>query len=139
MRRVFADTSYFIAMIVPNDALHDRAKAVSAEPLLLVTTGFVLTELAAYLSDPANRELFNALLERARSSPSFEFVPTTSELFDAGAELYAQRSDKSWSLVDCISFIVMERGQLTEALTGDHHFQQAGFKALLIDDSDASS
>jgi predicted nucleic acid-binding protein len=53
-------------------------------------------------------------------------------LFDAGLELYSRRPDKEWSLTDCISFVVMEEHGLTEALTTDHHFEQAGFTALLM-------
>jgi hypothetical protein len=47
--------------------------------------------------------------------------------------LYFQRRDKEWSLTDCISFTVMSDEGLTDALTGDHHFEQAGFTALLRD------
>jgi len=46
-------------------------------------------------------------------------------------ELYAERPDKGWSLTDCISFVVMRQQGITQALTGDHHFEQAGFTALL--------
>jgi predicted nucleic acid-binding protein len=45
--------------------------------------------------------------------------------------LYRGRPDKEWSLTDCISFVVMGERSLTEALTSDHHFEQAGFTALL--------
>lgn len=54
------------------------------------------------------------------------------DLFDLGVELYRTRDDKEWSLTDCISFVVMRREGLTEALTGDRHFEQAGFTPLLI-------
>jgi predicted nucleic acid-binding protein len=54
-------------------------------------------------------------------------------LFDRGLELYEQRPDKKWSLTDCISFVVMKDEGLQEALTGDEHFQQAGFAASLRD------
>jgi len=53
------------------------------------------------------------------------------ELFDRGCELYTSRSDKEWSLTDCISFVVMKERGLTDALTPDRHFEQAGFKILL--------
>jgi predicted nucleic acid-binding protein len=49
----------------------------------------------------------------------------------AGVDLYRRRPDKAWSLTDCISFVVMQREGITEALTGDQHFEQAGFVALL--------
>jgi len=52
-------------------------------------------------------------------------------LFERGVGLFRQRPDKEWSLTDCISFVVMRDASLTEALTGDHHFEQAGFSALL--------
>jgi predicted nucleic acid-binding protein len=45
--------------------------------------------------------------------------------------LYHLRPDKQWSLTDCISFLVMSEEGITEALTADHHFEQAGFVALL--------
>jgi hypothetical protein len=46
-------------------------------------------------------------------------------------ELYAERPDKGWSLTDCIFFVVMRQQGIIQALTGDHHFEQAGFSALL--------
>lgn len=50
-------------------------------------------------------------------------------VFDRRFDLYSQRPDKGWSLTDCISFVVM----IDRGLTGDHHFEQAGFLALLRD------
>jgi hypothetical protein len=59
-------------------------------------------------------------------------LPPSSDLFYAGLDLFSRRPDKYWSLTDCISFVVMERFSMTDALTADRHFQQAGFNALLI-------
>jgi predicted nucleic acid-binding protein len=133
MNRVFADTSYFIAVIVPNDVAHGRAQALAGQSLHLITTAWIMVELAAYLSLPPNRALFNGLLASLRANPGVDFVPATQELFDRGAELYAARTDKAWSLVDCISFVIMQREGLTNALTADHHFTQAGFNAVLAE------
>src|SRR5438034_108058 len=58
-------------------------------------------------------------------------IAPEQRLFDHGIDLYRKRPDKSWSLTDCISFVVMEQEEVTEALSGDHHFEQAGFKALM--------
>lgn len=63
--------------------------------------------------------------------PNTQVVPIDQALFDAGLALYGARLDKDWSLTDCISFVVMQREGITEALTGDHHFEQTGFVALL--------
>lgn len=133
MKRLFADTSYFIAMIAPNDVAHRQAQVWADTPVCLVTTAWVMTELAAYLSAPPNRPLFNTLLASLRVHPAVSFIPATTEIFDRGAELYAARADKAWSLVDCMSFLVMRQEGLTDALTTDHHFTQAGFNALLVD------
>jgi predicted nucleic acid-binding protein len=58
-------------------------------------------------------------------------VPPETKLFDQGIEFYQCRPDKAWSLTDCLSFVVMTDLGISEALTGDHHFEQAGFRALL--------
>ena len=60
-----------------------------------------------------------------------KIVPATQALFHRGLERYAARPDKDWTLTDCISFVVMEDEGITDALTGDQHFVQAGFKVLL--------
>jgi predicted nucleic acid-binding protein len=60
-----------------------------------------------------------------------ELVPLGDELLTGGVELYRDRPDKYWSLTDCISFVVMTELGVTDALTGDRHFKQAGFSLLL--------
>jgi predicted nucleic acid-binding protein len=77
-----------------------------------------------------NRPKVHALVAHVRSMKGYELVPASSELFEAGLRLHAQRLDKEWSLTDCISFVVMEEQGISEALTGDHHFEQAGFHLL---------
>jgi hypothetical protein len=46
-------------------------------------------------------------------------------------DFFEQRQDKDWSLTDCLSFVVMQDEGITRALTGDRHFEQAGFIVLL--------
>ncbi len=75
--------------------------------------------------------MFPRLLAKLRSSPASEIIPPSAELMDRGVALYADRAAKQWGPTDCISFIVMEDRRLRDALTGDHHFRQAGFNALL--------
>jgi predicted nucleic acid-binding protein len=62
-----------------------------------------------------------------------EVVPFQSELVDAAVTLYGARSDKGWSLTDCLTFVIMERQHLTEALTTDRHFEQANLKARMLE------
>ena len=133
MRALFADTFYYLALISEDDGAHQRAVEFSrALHVRTVTTAWVITEVADALSAPSQRRTFLAFLERLRSNPSVVLLPPSEDLFAAGLNLYAQRLDKNWSLTDCISFVVMDRFNLTDALTGDHHFEQAGFKALLL-------
>ena len=132
MTTVFADTYYYVAMLSPSDSTHAQAVALTARlQLRIVTTAWVVAELAATFSAPAKRDRFLELFDVLSASDEVKLVPASAELFDAGMQLYRNRPDKGWSLTDCISFIVMEREGLTEALTGDHHFEQAGFVALL--------
>ena len=67
-----------------------------------------------------------------RTSPRTIIVPLDSRLLQRGLDLFASRADKDWSLTDCISFIVMQEKTLRDALTADHHFEQAGFHLLLF-------
>jgi predicted nucleic acid-binding protein len=133
MNALFADSFYFFAVVNRSDPAHAKALALSASfKGRLVTTGWVLTEFADGMSRPvANRQLFLQILGDLRTRPDTLIVPTTDQLLQDGIDLYSQRPDKEWSLTDCISFVVMAREGITEALTGDHHFEQAGFVAML--------
>ena len=126
------DTSFLLALAQPQDALHARASAwakVLTEPLLV--TEYVLWETINSLSKPVDRPRAHLLVRHVRSTRNYQFVPASGELFDAGLRLHAERQDKEWSLTDCISFLVMQEQGITRALTHDHHFEQAGFEALL--------
>jgi predicted nucleic acid-binding protein len=132
MNLVFADTYYYLALGSPRDAGHARAAAFSrAYRGQVFTTAAVLTEVADAFAAPDQRQAFVALRSNLRRDPHTTIVAPTAELFEDGCDLYAKRPDKEWSLTDCISFVVMERYGITDALTADHHFEQAGFVALL--------
>lgn len=132
MKACFADTFYFLALISSRDDSHRQAVQLSESlTCSIFTTTWVLTELADAMCRPPRRERFALFLERLRREPRTVVVSTTDELFEAGLKLYLAHSDKDWSLTDCISFVVMKQEGLTEALTGDHHFEQAGFVAML--------
>jgi len=132
MTGYFADTHYYLALVSRDDVDHGRAPELSRRlPGRMVTTAWVITELADAFSASAQRGAFLDLLRRLRANPILTIVPPTQELFDRAIELYAARQDKDWSLTDCISFVVMRDQGIREALTGDHHFEQAGFRILL--------
>jgi len=97
----------------------------------LLTSAWVLLEVANALPGSRSRSRFERLLVGLRNAPNVEIVPADTTLFERGCQLYIERSDKEWSLTDCISFLVMKDRNITEALTADHHFEQAGFQSLL--------
>ncbi len=134
MSRMFADAYYLFAILNPRDAAHQKALAFASQhndPI--VTTAWVLTELADGLAATGQRRAFAQLVARLRADSENEIVPPTEELMARGIQLYDSRPDKKWSLTDCISFEVMKERGITDALTGDHHFEQAGFRVLLKD------
>lgn len=133
MKPCFGDTFFFLALLIERDEAHERAvETLTTLQRELYTTTWVLTELGdAMSSTPGARSAFASFLQFLRCHPKITIVPTTDELFDRGVDLYRNRPDKSWSLTDCISFRVMEENQIADALTGDHHFEQAGFVAML--------
>jgi uncharacterized protein len=133
MNDVFADTSYYVALLGQQRDQHhamavDLARVCDGQT---ITTGFVLMEVGNWLSQAADRRLFLKLLDMLGADPQTTVMPATRELFEAGCTLFAQRMDKGWSLTDCVSFTVMQRQALKEALTADHHFEPAGFMVLL--------
>lgn len=132
MTPVFADTSYYAAVLSPKDALHEIAvEWADRNHYPIIVTEFVLLELGNSLRLLENRRLFLVLLDIIRNDPRTTLIPASTELLNAGLILYRNRVDKEWSVTDCISFVVMRERGLTEAVTADHHFQQAGFRALL--------
>jgi predicted nucleic acid-binding protein len=97
----------------------------------IVTTGWVLMEVVDAMSHPANRRLVVDFVTGLRTAAGTTIVPLSDDLAAEGLRFFAARPDKHWSLTGCISFVVMQREGITDALTGDRHFEQAGFRALL--------
>jgi predicted nucleic acid-binding protein len=129
---LFADSFYFFALLNSSDNAHALAADFTKKFVgNLVTTAWVITELADGMSTLAQREAFIRFLDGLRQQPNMKLAPPDLALFDEGITLYRKRLDKEWSLTDCISFVVMQQEGITEALTGDHHFEQAGFRAIL--------
>jgi predicted nucleic acid-binding protein len=130
----FVDSTFLVALLNPKDQWHSLARSVAGpldEPLL--TTMWVLVEVGDALSIGNNRDLFVRFIDRLSAQPQWEMVAASPEWFERGLELFRARADKEWSLTDCISFAVMKQRGITEALTHDHHFEQAGFRILLKD------
>lgn len=132
---VFLDTGYVIALSVESDEFHERAEELAqllaAEQTRLVTTRAILLEIGNALSKERYRQAVIELLDALEQDPSVKIIPLSEELFTQALNLFRNRTDKEWGLVDCVSFIVMREYELTEALTMDKHYEQAGFRALM--------
>ncbi|MCA9418383.1 MAG: type II toxin-antitoxin system VapC family toxin [Candidatus Omnitrophica bacterium] len=131
MKAVFADTFYFLALTSSKDPAHaeavDYTRNSTAE---LVTTGWVILELADAMAQPNRRRQFQELFRSLEEDPLCRIIPVNQSTFERGLKRFFERPDKEWSLTDCLSFVVMESEGIQEALTGDHHFTQAGFVSL---------
>lgn len=134
MNATFVDTFYYLALVNADDAGHAKAMAANrSRKGRLVTTQWIMLEVADALADPVERPKFLAILEAIGNDPAVTLVEASGALFLRAVDLYRHRPDKEWSLTDCTSFVVMEEQQIREALTADAHFVQAGFVALLKD------
>ncbi|MEK7466084.1 MAG: PIN domain-containing protein [Planctomycetota bacterium] len=132
MTQVFADTHFFIALVNPSDPAHAIArKQREQKGRTLVTTTWVIAEFGNAMSRGGSRALFLAMLDALSAAKNTVVLNPTRSVIDSAVDLFRERPDKDWSLTDCVSFVVMQRRGIRDALTGDRHFDQAGFHALL--------
>lgn len=137
LRTAFLDTSFVLALASSTDRHHVDSAAISTrletDATRIVTTDCVLFEIGNALAAPRTRSTGATLLRALLDDPAIECIVSTDELNRRALELYQQRSDKSWGLTDCLSFLVMADRGIDTALTADQHFLQAGFRALLLE------
>ena len=132
----FVDSLYIIALINPRDQHHTRALELAEQfdgtPLLI--TDAIFLEIGNTLARRFKPQGIGAI-ERPKSGAEVTCVHLTPDLFDRGFQYFSKHRDKDWGLVDCISFVAMRDHGVTDALTHDRHFIQAGFRALMRDDA----
>jgi predicted nucleic acid-binding protein len=137
MSDLFADTSGWASMVDRTQPFPSRAKslyrAARIQGRKIITTNYILAELVALLTSPMRipRPSVVNYIEGVKASPFVEVVHVDPSLDAEAWMLLRSRLDKEWSLVDCASFVVMQRRSIVEALATDHHFEQAGFVRLL--------
>jgi predicted nucleic acid-binding protein len=137
MAALFADTSSWGNVADPTQPFHALAasvyRAARQHGITVVTTNYVITELIALLTSPLriSRPKAVAFIDALRSSPFVEVVHVDAIVENEAWQLLKNRLDKEWSLVDCVSFTEMQKRGITDALTSDHNFEQAGFVCLL--------
>ncbi len=131
----FVDAVCWIALLNKTEQIHRQAdseyKRLLKKNYLLLTSTAVLNETANSLSAPQFRASVSDFYRRIQVSKRIEVVFVDESLWEEGWQLYELNNDKEWSLTDCISILVMKNRNISEALTTDHHFEQAGFVRLL--------
>ncbi len=127
----FADTFFYLALMNPRDAYHSQvADFAERDAIRIVTTQFVIMEIADALAGSGGRAAFQPLLGTLEQDRRTRVIRFSQVLLSDATDLYVSRRDKDWSLTDCTSFVVMRRMRLKWALTGDRHFKQAGYEAI---------
>jgi predicted nucleic acid-binding protein len=134
-RETFVDTSGFYALLVKRDKRHLEAvgylHAHRAKQRRFVTTDYVLGESATLLKARGHAHLLSRFFDIVMASAACAIHWTDVESFEAARRLFLKHLDHKWSFTDCVSFTAMRQLRVTDALTTDDHFKEAGFVALL--------
>lgn len=130
----FVDTAYIVALINERDENHEKAVELSIkyERKLVILTDVILLEIGNSLARNFKQESI-LVIEKLLTTPETLIVKLDDILFEKAFQLYKSHLDKSWGMADCVSFVVMRENSITDALTSDKHFVQAGFRALMLD------
>ena len=137
MKALFVDTSGWANLFDKDEPFHVEAKKfvddARKKKALLVTTNYVVAELVSLLTSPfrVSRPQTIKYIESIKKSRSVEIIHIDKVLDQRAWDLLSKRDDKNWSLVDCTTFVLMQDKDIAEALTEDHHFEQAGLIRLL--------
>lgn len=138
---IFADTSGFFALMTHNDYMHVRAKEnfnyFAKERASLLTSSFVLVETLALLQrriglDPVHE--FNAKI-----FPLLEVVWIDKQWYWKGIQRIFSHGNRGLSLVDCISFEIMESREISIVFGFDKHFSDYGFTVADFDEGESSN
>lgn len=131
---LFVDTGYVIALINENDQYHQQALTLAEKykNFSMVTTDAILLEIGNALSRIAREEAMTIIhylqIHYLQTNPNVTVISLTPKLMADALNLYSKHRDKTWGLVDCVSFVVMQEQQISIALAFDRHFVQAGFE-----------
>jgi predicted nucleic acid-binding protein len=134
MSALFLDANYLIALEVSDDQHHHDAQQHWAKllesPPSLVTTSYVLDEVVTFLNSRHQHSKAVRVGNNLRTASPIQLIHVDEALFEDGWAYFQQHDDKTFSLTDCISFVLMRKLEIAEALTFDRHFGQAGFLKL---------
>jgi hypothetical protein len=137
MNKVFLDTAFPIALANKKDRYHQKAISLSEQIESsnsdIITSRAIFIEIGNTLAKLRVRRIAIDILSFLEAKPKLEIVPLSEDLYSKAFNLFKERQDKEWGLIDCISFVVMQEQGVKDALTPDIHFKQAGFNALMME------
>ena len=132
---VFLDTNGWIPLLNATEYMHERANnewlGLGLRGYRILLTDWIIAETGNGLARSREKERFAESVERFWQSPVVEIVTVDRQLIAQAIHMYRTYMDKSWGLVDCTSFVIMQENGITHAFTSDRHFEQAGFTCLL--------
>jgi len=128
---IFIDTGFIIALINKRDSHYQEAQhlASKVEHHPFITTDAVLLEIGNALAKNFKKQAID-VIKHFNTSPNVTIIHLNALLFNKALQLYDKYQDKTWGLIDCISFTVMQDMGIKHCLTFDKHFLQAGFDIL---------
>jgi predicted nucleic acid-binding protein len=136
--KCFLDTNGWLALLNSSDQLHRKAdelwRAIVGSNYTIVLSDWIIAETGNGLARSSNKHRFVEAVSRLQKSLQVEIVFVDTVLLDRSLTLYDQHQDKSWGLVDCTSFVIMDDMEIAKSFTSDRHFAQAGFSAILAQD-----
>jgi len=134
-RETFIDSSGFYALLCEDDAAHRLSlnwlAELRARSGTAVTTDYVLDEAATLLKARGGGHLLPDFFNLVTGSRAVRVEWMHPTRFAKAKDFFLRHADHGYSFTDCVSFVLMRELRLTDALTTDKHFPEAGFKALL--------
>ena len=128
----FLDTNAIYALADSRNHDHAAVRAVYNDlARTFILHELILVEAFSLLTKRLHKQAAIRTIGAFRLSPRVEKVPLTPDLLEAGWERCRRFADKEWDWIDCVSFELMERRSIREALSLDRHFAQAGFSLLV--------
>jgi len=135
--KIFVDTSGWANLFVSTESCHYQASQYFAQfrqqKQIIITSNYIIAELVALFHSPLrlSRPQLLQYIEAIKAASYVKLIYVDSEIDESAWNLLKNRTDKTWSLVDASSFIIMQNLNIQTALTSDYHFEQAGFTCLL--------
>ncbi len=129
---MFADTSGLLCLMDKADFRHTEAARFYTQAKRIITTNYVLAEFVplAQTRGLIRLDILN-FIQDLYNVPRLELIWVDEDLHNQAFELLQKRLDKTYSLCDAVSFVIMRERGTVEALTTDKHFKQEGFIKLL--------